>query len=347
MERKLNVALIGCGSVGRGVHLPILKKNSRVKVVAVVDTSEANLSAAERFVPQARAFDNTTDFFQEQEVDAVILATPPETHAEFAKTVIASGTPIYLEKPLARDLAAGEDLVSCARSANVTAMLGFNFRFNPIFAQLRKAIADNLIGKTQLVRTTFSITKEHAESSGWRSQSRNGVIMELGSHHFDLLHYLFKRPITTISSSNSENQIFLTSATLDMLIDEQIPVQSHFSFNGSLENRIEIFGTQGNFIADRYRSLCLKKNAKVRSIFDFIDEVQAVITLPRYLPRFMNRCLSPWGEPSYKLALDAFFEATRQGVPVKPDFEDGLSALILVEAAEQAIRENTTVKPNC
>jgi len=118
-------------------------------------------------------------------------------------------------------------------------------------------------------------------------------------------------------------------------------------FNGSLENRIEIFGNEGNFIADRYRSLCLKKNAIVRSVFDFIDEVQAVITLPRYLPRFMNRCLSPWGEPSYKLALDAFFEATRQGVPVKPDFEDGLSALILVEAAEQAIRENTTVKPNC
>jgi len=47
MGRKLNVALIGCGSVGRGVHLPILKKNSRVRVVAVVDTSDVTLADTE------------------------------------------------------------------------------------------------------------------------------------------------------------------------------------------------------------------------------------------------------------------------------------------------------------
>ncbi|MFC1867060.1 Gfo/Idh/MocA family protein [Thermodesulfobacteriota bacterium] len=346
MGKKLRIALIGCGSIGSSVHLRNLKKNKAIDITALIDSSEKNLSQARRLVPKASTYNNSKEFFKNEKLEAVIIATPPDSHRELTKSALSTGMAVYLEKPLGIDLTEGEELVSLANSIKTTTMLGFNYRFNPVFAELRKAIANNIVGEIRLVRTMFTITREHAKSGDWRGQSLNGVLSDLGSHHFDLLRHLFQLPVTSVSCANAHGQRNLLTATLHMLIDDRIPVQSHFSFDGALENRVEIFGSEGGLIGDRYSSLYLKKYAKFRKIWDFMPGIRNAMSLSWYVPRFINYCLSPWGDPSYRLALDAFVRAVGEGIPAEPDFEDGLYALRLVDAAENAIRKGTTVHLN-
>jgi predicted dehydrogenase len=346
MSSKLRIAIIGCGSIGGFVHLRNLKKNKEADIVALIDNSEKRLKEAHLLASTAEIHTSSEEFFKKGKSEAVIISTPPDSHCELAKSALSAGMSVYLEKPLGVNKTEGEALVALARSINATTMLGFNYRFNPVFIELRKAIEENIVGEIQCVRTIFTITEEHAKYDMRRKRPLNTVLSDLGSHHFDLLKHIFHLPVTSISNGNPAGKNHLVTASLNMLIADRIPVQSYFNLGGALENRVEVFGSEGTLVADRYRSLYLERQSKHRRIWDFISELRKIIYLPLHIPRYINYCLSTWGDPSYRIALDKFIHAAKERIPIKPDFEDGLYALRMVDAAEDAIRGNLTVKFN-
>jgi predicted dehydrogenase len=343
MKRRIKIALIGCGSIGRSVHLKLLKKNPDVEIVALIDISENNLAASHKFIPDAKIYHKSAEFFQNERADAVVIATPPDTHVKLAKAALLSGMAVYLEKPLGQNCNEGEELVRIANDTKLTAMIGFNFQFNPLIERLRQAIVDNKVGKVRLVRTIFSVTSEHAMIGNWRCLPANGVLSDLGSHHFSLLRYFFKLPITCVVGPSISNQNYFKSAILQMTIDGQIPVQSFFSFSGGLENRIEVIGDKGTLIADCYRFLFWQKDIKSHIAMNSINRIKKGFSF-HLLSLMINRYISPWAEPSYKLALEAFLNAVRNGIQVMPDFEEGLYVLRVVDAAVDSIRKKVPIK---
>ena len=190
------------------------------------------------------------------------------------------------------------------------------------------------------------------EARNWRSKWEGDVLWELGSHHFDLISYLFDSPIVdftgttgarSVSSARESEPGGLSEAMLTLRLKSGVIVQSFLACDAGLENRVEVLGSQGCLLADRFRSLRVGMIPPRRRIWNYFDSIPAAADSLLQLPGFVQRLRSPWGDPSYARALQHFTDALRSGRQPRPDAGDGLRCLRMVAAAREAIRRKDTV----
>ncbi|MHA2062832.1 MAG: Gfo/Idh/MocA family protein [Candidatus Thorarchaeota archaeon] len=176
----LNVCLVGyMGYWGR-----ILKRNieacRKMQLVAQVDEAHENSLAVGRingyFSSLADALEGMSDF------DAVIIATPPETHYELACEAIDAGKHVLIEKPMCTNSADAEDLLKRAKAANVKVGVDHTFLFSQHIRVIKDIIASNQIG------SVLSVTSNRLNLGKFQSA---GVIWDLAPHDIALTNYLF------------------------------------------------------------------------------------------------------------------------------------------------------------
>ena len=348
----LKFGLIGCGSLGESVHLPNLRRLPGLKVTAIGDPEAALRERALRTARQAQAYPSGEALLEQGDVDAVVIASPPSTHSILTGKAQEQGVSVYLEKPLALDEAEGQRLTDAVGAGGARVMMGFNFRFSPVFEELQKKLRQGGAGEVLLVRSIFTIGPREQEAMNWRSKWEGDVLWELGSHHFDLISYLFDSPIVdftgttgarSVSSARESEPGGLSEAMLTLRLKSGVMVQSFLACDAGLENRVEVLGSQGCLLADRFRSLRVGMIPPRRRIWNYFDSIPAAAGSLLQLPRFVQRLRSPWGDPSYARALQHFTDALRSGRQPRPDAGDGLRCLRMVEAAREAIRRKDTV----
>ncbi len=295
----INIGLIGCGHIARWVHLPTLRRLPNVRVVAVADADPQRLPAG---VP---GFTDYRQLLDQPNLHAVVIAAPNAVHAELARAAFQCGKHVYLEKPLAPSRAEADAVLAAWKKAGTTGMIGFNYRFNPQYAALRGDIGR--IGKVVMVRSVFSLAwREPPEWKKTRSTG-GGVLLDLGSHHVDLIRFLFNQEIQSATANIRSVNAEADTATLELRLAGGALVQSFFSWSAAEEDRFEIYGTAGKLAANRYAGS-----------FSY-----------RLRKRF-----APGGELSYPAALAAFLAAIRHRQPVQPDLADGYRALQVILEAE-------------
>ena len=149
--KKLNIAFIGIGRIGK-IHLRnMLNCLPDANVVAVADT---NFSADE-FKNEFKEIyfsSDPVDVISISDVDAVVICTPTSSHADLIEKSITSGKHIFCEKPVDLSLERTSSLVKKAKEAGIKLMLGFNRRFDPDFLQARENIQAGRIGDVQIVK---------------------------------------------------------------------------------------------------------------------------------------------------------------------------------------------------
>lgn len=124
--QRMRVALIGAGLMG-SLHARVVSQSPDAELGCIIDPSEsAGAPVAERF--RTRWLPKLDDLGP---FDAVIIASPTETHAEWGRQAIAAGKPLLVEKPLSEDADETHDLISEARRRGVPLMCGLLERFNP------------------------------------------------------------------------------------------------------------------------------------------------------------------------------------------------------------------------
>ena len=128
-----------------------------VHVVALADSDPAALDAARLIVPAAQALAQDADLYRRDDVDAVVVCLPSHLHAEAAVATLDAAKALYLEKPIAIDLGAARAVVEAGRRAGLAAMIGFNYRFHPLVAKLRRLVMAGKIGELRTWRSSFSV----------------------------------------------------------------------------------------------------------------------------------------------------------------------------------------------
>ena len=125
----LKIAVVGTGFIG-SVHAKNVARHPGAELVALYD---ANLEAAKRIAGTtgAKAVADVAEIFGNPEVQAVVIATPTNTHVEYLRHAAQAGKAIYCEKPIGLDFREAQQAVEAVRAAGVPAMLGFNRRFDP------------------------------------------------------------------------------------------------------------------------------------------------------------------------------------------------------------------------
>ncbi len=130
---------------------------------------------------------------EDEDVDAVYIATPPGTHLEYALKVCAAGKPCYVEKPMARSGAECDRMVKAFADAGVPLFVAYYRRGLPRFLKAKELIDSGALGEIQTVEYQWEGIADAENDPGWRvrvEHSGGGLFLDLGSHTLDILDYM-------------------------------------------------------------------------------------------------------------------------------------------------------------
>lgn len=337
----VRIGLVGCGRIAGLFHIPVFSRMANCQVVALADPDSACLKRASEQVPQARCFSDYRRMLDEASgIDAVVVCTPPVQHVPVALAALGAGKHVYVEKPLATNLEDAQTIVETWRRARTIGVTGFNFRFHPLYQDLKRHLENGTVGDVLLARSAFIGS---ARKLPFWKQSRDGgggVLLDLASHHFDLVPYLFGAEVDEVTALQRTCLTESDNASVQLRLTSGLLVQSLFSMCSVDEQRWEVYGRHGKLTLDRLNSANVEftppsmSRARVRRLVRGLRGLD-----PRWLMR------SPGWEPSFARALAAFVHSVQTGRPTGPDLLDGARSLSIVLAAEESAQRGGSVRP--
>ena len=335
----VNLGIVGYGDLARLVYGPAITALApEVQLAGVVELDAARRRDAEVALPEVPTFSSFEDLLSTTKVEGVLIATPPTTHADLSVAAFDAGLAVYVEKPLAADERDGRRIVDAWKRAGTIGMVGFNYRCNSIIRNLREALDDGEIGTVVTARTFFGLAPEELPPWKQKRATGGGALLDLGSHHIDLLMYLLQSPVETVSGHIWSDRTEDDNAALTLTFRSGVVAQTHVSSSSVEEDRIEIRGRDGKLIYDRYFSERLQRTGRSSG------QVRKQLLINRFMSFVPGRDLpeklrSPLREPSFPRAIRRFVEAIAADDPKHPDIEDGWRCLQVILAAERAHRE--------
>jgi predicted dehydrogenase len=194
------------------------------------------------------------------------------------------------------------------------------------------------------VQTAFS---EPAPADGipawkrWR-HTGGGVLLDLGSHHFDLLRWFLDDEIAMVGASVASLESQHDSASVQILMQRGVGVQSFFSFRAGLADYLEFICERGTLRVDRHRAALTVVEPRR---LGYGARRRRLIPRPANARWRLRRILRPSRDPSYLRALKAFVAQAEGGLPLAASLEDGVRSLQAVLAAEESARTGRPISP--
>lgn len=183
-QPRIRIAVIGVGHLGK-IHARLLSTSTDAQLVAVADSSEANLE----FATRTHGIEGVRDYRQLLgRVDAVCVAVPTEVHHEVASFFLGNGVDVLVEKPIARSEAEGRSLVELARARGRILQVGHVERFNPAMRAMQDLkIVPRYIESQRLAPFSFRSTDV-------------GVVLDLMIHDLDLVLAIMRAPVVAVDA---------------------------------------------------------------------------------------------------------------------------------------------------
>ena len=251
MPQRIKVGLIGAGRIGRLHAENLIHRVPEANLVSVSDlyVEAARSVAAELGVPNA--YQDHRQILEDDDIDAVLICSSTDTHAQFIEEAADAGKQIFCEKPIALDLGKIDRALDAVDRAGVKLQIGFNRRFDPNFRRMREAVASGEIGEPHLLRITSRDPQpppvEYIKVSG-------GIFLDMTIHDFDMARFLIGSEVEQIYAAGG--------VMVDPEIGEAGDIDTaiitlHFANGvlGAIDNsrqavygydqRAEVFGSQG------------------------------------------------------------------------------------------------------
>ena len=192
-ERPMGLAVVGYGPYGGMGYFHGLAATDTpgLALVATADPSLERRKAAETDFPGIRAYATVDELVTDDDVDVVVVATPPATHARLALTLLRAGKHVACEKPMCLTTSEADELIAAAEGNGVLLTVNQNRRWDPDFVALRRAIELGMLGDVFNIET-FVGGFEHP-CRAWHSEVSisGGAVYDWGSHHVDWILQLF------------------------------------------------------------------------------------------------------------------------------------------------------------
>lgn len=256
---EIRWGIIGAGDVCEVKSGPAFNKIEHSKLVAVM---RRNATLAEDYAKRhgvPKWYDDADKLINDAEVNAIYIATPPSSHAEYAKKAAAAGKPIYVEKPMATSHADCLTMMAAAKNAGLPLYVAYYRRALPNILAIKKMLLDNIIGEIRFVDIQLH-KPSHKDLGGnfqtndnWRIDpqiSGGGYFHDLACHQLDVMDFLLG-PILSASGialnqSNEYNAYDLVIGQFQF--KSGIPGQGSWCFNCSESDQKEVttlYGSKG------------------------------------------------------------------------------------------------------
>jgi myo-inositol 2-dehydrogenase/D-chiro-inositol 1-dehydrogenase len=327
----VGVGVAGLGAIGRVHAANLAAVQPGARLVMVADTSAAAREQA-RHLFDVRSSESFLDLLDQPEVDAVVIATPPSTHADMVELAAAAGKHVFCEKPLALGIDDAERALAAVTRAGVILQIGFHRRFDRDFMLAKSRIARGELGE---IYTFFDSMRDlEPPPQGAIGGPEQALLHDAACHDLDAARWLVGEieEITTFGAT-------LASESLREIgqVDHAITVM-RFE-NGAL-------GSIDNTLASGYGFDCrceiVGSKAAVRIDNPYLTNIESLTKgwsghqrTRTFLDRFRD---------AYPRELAAFAEAVRQGTEVAATGDEGRAAVVLATAAQRSLETGTTVR---
>lgn len=329
--RPLRLALFGSGRIGQ-VHARNLAADPSVELVMIadpfIDAAKALASAT-----GSRAVQDPDEVFADSSLDGVIIGSPTNTHVDLMTRAANQGLAVLCEKPIDLDL---PTVLACREQLKNTTspiMLGFNRRFDPGFAAVKARVASGEIG--DLEQLTI-ISRDPAPAPRGYLETSGGIFRDMTIHDLDMARFFVPDivEVTAVGANQFSDDIRELEDYDSVIVTlrgrggELISITNSRHCSYGYDQRMEAFGTQGMLEARNLTPTAVRKHGA--SGTELQDPIYNF-----FLERYAD---------AYRLELQAFTSAIRGESASKPDFADGLAALVLADAAVESAATGKTVK---
>ena len=197
------ISIVGLGEAGYEMHLPALARMPDIEVVGACDTDQVRRQRVkEKWNPPL--FDNYETMLAETRPDVLIVATPPDSHAEICLRAIERGVDIICEKPFVSTLAEADEVIAAASSAGRQIALNHEFREMPIFRALLDAAGPSSAEEVFFAQVWQNTDVAPWTEPGWRGQMQRRTLHEAGVHLVDYIIALFgEKPVAAWASMSA------------------------------------------------------------------------------------------------------------------------------------------------
>ncbi len=328
----IKVGIIGAGRIGRLHAENIVRYVHDAEVVAVADIVEeaAHRCAEDLGIPRALA--DYRPILEDETVDAVLICTSTDTHAEIIQAAAAAGKHIFCEKPLALDLAEIDSALAAVEGAGVILQVGFNRRFDPNFRRLKELLAQGAIGKPWLLKIT---SYDPAPPPLAYIKVSGGIFLDMTIHDFDMARFLLGEVEEVYAAGSvlvdpeigNAGDVDTAAVTLRFASGALGVITNCRQATYGYDQRVEVLGEKGALFAENPRP-----HTAVRVDGDGYHS-------PPLHHFFVERY-----REAYIAELEAFVEAVREGKEPPVTGHDGKVPVVMGYAAKRSYEEGRPVK---
>ncbi len=326
---SVGFALLGAGRIGK-VHAGAITANPDARLLAVAD---AMAPAAEAIAATYGAEVSTIEAIEAaDDIDAVVICTPTDTHADLIERFARAGKAIFCEKPIDLAVARVRDCLEVVEKTGAQLMVGFNRRFDPHFLAVRKAIDAGSVGKVEMVNIT---SRDPGAPPIDYIRRSGGIFRDMTIHDFDMARWLLgEEPVAVTAHAavltdpaiGTAGDFDSVNVLLETASGRQAVISNSRRATYGYDQRIEVLGSNGMVAAENQREVSIEiANG-------------AGFTRPPLLDFFMTRYTA-----AYAAEIGAFIAAIRDGTAPSPSGGDGLLALMLADAALASVAEGRKV----
>jgi myo-inositol 2-dehydrogenase/D-chiro-inositol 1-dehydrogenase len=315
----ITVGLLGAGRIGR-IHGGNVAASCRARLVAVADAlPDAARDLATALGGEVRSADA---IIAAADIDAVLICSPTDTHADLIEAAVRAGKAVFCEKPVDLDAARIAACLKVVAASGKPLMIGFNRRFDPSFAEARRRIRAGEIGPVEMVTILSRDPSPPPPSYVARS---GGLFRDMMIHDFDMARFLLgEEPVEVHAVASclvdpgigAAGDVDTAAVLLKTASGKIAQISNSRRASYGYDQRFEVHGAMGMLSA---------RNVPVTTVE--IATAAGFRSDPAQ-PFFLERYAA-----AYRAELDHFLGCVADGTAPSPSGEDGLKAQVLADAA--------------
>lgn len=328
----LRVAVLGAGRIGQ-IHAANVAASSKARLVVVADPVEA-LATTTAHKLNCDASTDPYVAIGRDDIDAVVIGTPTDTHVSLTLAALAAGKAVLCEKPLDLDQRTADAAIIEIEKSGHPFMLGFNRRFDPSASALKQAIDRGEIGD---VRQVVITSRDPSPPPPDYIRRSGGIFRDMLIHDFDMARWLLgEDPVEVYAVGNclvdpeiaALDDFDTTMVVMRTASGRQCHINTCREASYGHDQRLEVFGSGGMLLNDHVRAHTVHRYT-----------AEATGSQAPLLNFFLERY-----QQAYERELDAFLTATETKSAMPVSANDGRKALELAEGALRSIRTGAAVQ---
>jgi myo-inositol 2-dehydrogenase/D-chiro-inositol 1-dehydrogenase len=329
---KIKFGIAGVGRMG-SIHLEnLVTKFQDAEVVAISDINPNINTLAEKF-GVSKVYNQYEDMVNDKEVEALVICSPTNFHANHIILAAKAGKQIFCEKPMDLSLETVKEVLEIVEAAGVKLMIAFNRRFDPNFKKVQRIVSEGKIGKPQVVKIT---SRDPGPPPVSYIKVSGGLFLDMAIHDFDMARFMVNHEVEEVYATGA---VFV-DPEIEKAGDIDTAVTTLTFKNGTIavidncrkaaygyDQRLEVFGDSG---------MCGSENKLHDNNFHYdANGVHTALPLDFFTDRYAD---------SYFNEMRAFIECLKNNEAPPTNGHDGIMSLAIGLAARKSLKENRPVK---